>query len=562
MRVDRLRCRDLVILLALLLFAGRAESGILAHVMPRLYILAVGINTYAGLSVTFAREDAEALARAFKSNKMFAGVDAFVLGDNEASRDAIEETFEKIAGEASPNDLFVFFFAGVSVAEETRDQEFYLVPAGVSLDWNSDHSRAEILAAVRPKSISGGVLKAWCLRIQARHQLILLDANFTDRLVTSLTAKIQTEGTELLELGRRRMEVFGSIGLSRESSGCRHGVLTCQVLKGLRGEADAFPRDGRITAEELEIFVRSRLLVGGEGFPSTMVAASNIGGDFPLAAAPMASSPAAAGTQRGFQRPDDAPPQKALGSDPAPGRNYALLIATDEYDSWPHLSNPVSDARAIDRELHDIYGFKTQLVENPTMEQMIALLREYLKMKFGDDDQLLIFIAGHGAYDELTDEGFTVARDSPRNDSSHIKYISHNTLRDIAEHIKSKHILVVLDVCFGGAFDGVGSHRGNEAEYAEISVEQFTQRKMKYTTRLYLTSGGREYVPDGRPGQHSPFARKFLEALRSDGGRRGYLTVGAIKEYLEKITPEPRGGEFGSNEPGSDFVLVPKLGQQ
>ena len=97
-----------------------------------------------------------------------------------------------------------------------------------------------------------------------------------------------------------------------------------------------------------------------------------------------------------------------------------------------------------------------------------------------------------------------------------------------------------------------------EDEYAEVSPLEFKARKIIYKSRRYLTSGGKEYVPDGRPGQYSPFARKISEALRSYGGKEGYLTIGKILQYVEKVTPEPRAGEFGDNEPSGDFVLIKK----
>ncbi|MBZ4171027.1 hypothetical protein JYG45_24325, partial [Escherichia fergusonii] len=72
----------------------------------------------------------------------------------------------------------------------------------------------------------------------------------------------------------------------------------------------------------------------------------------------------------------------------------------------------------------------------------------------------------------------------------------------------------------------------------------------------YLTSGGKEYVPDGRPGQHSPFARKFLEALSTYGGADRILTYKEILGVVESVIPEPRYGEFGDNQPGSDFIFI------
>ena len=47
-------------------------------------------------------------------------------------------------------------------------------------------------------------------------------------------------------------------------------------------------------------------------------------------------------------------------------RDYALLFATDVYDEWEDLSNPVYDATAIEKELREKYGFETELVLNET----------------------------------------------------------------------------------------------------------------------------------------------------------------------------------------------------
>jgi len=117
----------------------------------------------------------------------------------------------------------------------------------------------------------------------------------------------------------------------------------------------------------------------------------------------------------------------------------------------------------------------------------------------------------------------------------------------------------VLDVCFGGTFDPlIAAVRDRGGSYAGIDDATFIARKMRYRTRRYVTSGGKEYVSDGVPGRHSPFARKLLEALRSGGGEDGILTLNEIHKYLERVAPEPRGGEFGSNEPGSDFLFISK----
>jgi len=46
--------------------------------------------------------------------------------------------------------------------------------------------------------------------------------------------------------------------------------------------------------------------------------------------------------------------------------DYALIFATDQYEYWSDLVNPVFDSRTIGEELKLRYGFKVEIVENPT----------------------------------------------------------------------------------------------------------------------------------------------------------------------------------------------------
>jgi hypothetical protein len=237
----------------------------------------------------------------------------------------------------------------------------------------------------------------------------------------------------------------------------------------------------------------------------------------------------------------------------------ALIFATNIYDSFSELVNPVIDASTIAEELKDNYFVDAEVIVNPTLSQTIEKIREYAKYQYSATDNLLILFAGHGIYDEVFKEGYVISRDSKSDDVAKTSYLSHSNLRTMINNIPCNHILLVMDVCFGGTFDPIIASKSRAADlYAEVTNEEFIQRKQKYKTRLYLTSGGKEYVPDGRPGHHSPFARKFLEALRNYGGPDGLLTINEIIQFIEKVEPQPRFGEFGDNEPGSDFLLIAK----
>lgn len=239
------------------------------------------------------------------------------------------------------------------------------------------------------------------------------------------------------------------------------------------------------------------------------------------------------------------------------GSDYALIIATNDYDEITDLTNPIFDAGVIADELTKNYGFNVQTLLNPTQIELYTALRAYNKKIFSEHDQLFIFIAGHGEYDDVFQEGYLVTKDSRKSDDVKSTYISHSNLRTIINNINCEHILLVMDVCFGGTFDPIIARRGGD-DYNAIDKDEFIHRKLQYKTRLYVTSGGKEYVPDGRPGAHSPFARKFIEALRNYGGSDQILTLNELSSYVEKVTPEPRKGEFGDNEPGSDFLFIKK----
>jgi hypothetical protein len=240
-------------------------------------------------------------------------------------------------------------------------------------------------------------------------------------------------------------------------------------------------------------------------------------------------------------------------------KDYALFFATDKYDNWGDLVNPIYDANTVAMELKEKYGFEVEVVENATQEDILIKIKDYSGRNYKPQDQLLVFFAGHGHFDEGFGEGYVVAKNSLESDKAKTTYISHSNLRSYINNIACKHILLTMDVCFGGTLDPAIARMRALESLDELTDNEFLARKLSKRTRRYITSGGKEYVSDGIQGKHSPFAARIIEALRTRGGEDGILTIGEILPYLEKIKDhEPRSGEFGDNEKGSDFVFVSK----
>ena len=248
--------------------------------------------------------------------------------------------------------------------------------------------------------------------------------------------------------------------------------------------------------------------------------------------------------------------------------DYALLFGVNSYehfDPWHKLNNPIPDAEAIGNELKNRYGFTVEVVSDPSRDDILTKIDAYARQQYNDNDQLLIFFAGHGYYEERNNigMGYLVARDTlpPEADRGKSSYIPHGDLRERIESIGCEHIFLIVDACFSGAFDPPVNQfnraRGVNGIPNNVTKRQFIKQSLAYKTRWYLTSGGKEYVSDGRPNQHSPFTRRVLDALRSGGGgKHGILTLEDIGRYVEKATPQPRAGEFGTNAPGSNFLFI------
>ncbi|MEQ8905126.1 caspase family protein [Ekhidna sp.] len=236
-------------------------------------------------------------------------------------------------------------------------------------------------------------------------------------------------------------------------------------------------------------------------------------------------------------------------------QDYALLFGINKYDNWSDLVNPGYDVEAIGKELEERYGFKVEIVRDAEQDQVMTKLREYAQINYKPQDQLFIFFAGHGQYDDVFGEGFLVAKNSLRNDVSKNSYISHNRIRSNINNIPCEHIFLGMDVCFGGTFDPLLAS-SRSAAYEVTNDREYLVRKLSKKTRKYLTSGSKEYVSDGVAGSHSPFARNLIEALKSNGGEDRILILDEIKSYMERLKSTPRFGSFGSDENGSDFVFI------
>jgi hypothetical protein len=133
-------------------------------------------------------------------------------------------------------------------------------------------------------------------------------------------------------------------------------------------------------------------------------------------------------------------------------------------------------------------------------------------------------------------------------------------LGDTVDRLGVPHILIVLDVCYGGSFKDRNHPSAYTTENLDTpqSSDVVIATKMKSASRLYIASGGLRQAYDGDPGRHSPFARVFLKTLREYGGQEHLIDLGKLDGALYGLCPHPYTGTFGTQQEGEDFIFVPK----
>src|SRR4029079_13013874 len=143
----------------------------------------------------------------------------------------------------------------------------------------------------------------------------------------------------------------------------------------------------------------------------------------------------------------------------------------------------------------------------------------------------------------------------------------HALLARRIDGIPCKHIFLVLDSCFGGAmasaFTGPAAESTSPVTGAGGSdtepENELLNVLLQFRTRRFLTSGGTEYVSDGVPGHHSPFANKLLSSFGVNPQNSSFYTVSELiprVKFTNPYQPIILYDSWPSNESRSEFFFV------
>jgi formylglycine-generating enzyme required for sulfatase activity len=187
------------------------------------------------------------------------------------------------------------------------------------------------------------------------------------------------------------------------------------------------------------------------------------------------------------------------------------------------------------------------------------VLRDLVATKVDKGDNVFIYYAGHGWYDNILESGHWVTTEASKSPGT---FLDNNTIYKFIAALDKKgaqHILLVSDSCFAGAF--IKEHRAVETDIND----RYFQEKYSKPSRNILTSGGIEPVEDVGKGGHSVFAYYFLKALHDNP--HPYLSAKQLGVQVEELvtrnstqTPLSRFIHGVGDEGGQFFFIASSSG--
>ncbi|HOO98916.1 MAG TPA: caspase family protein [Bacteroidales bacterium] len=252
-------------------------------------------------------------------------------------------------------------------------------------------------------------------------------------------------------------------------------------------------------------------------------------------------------------RSDSPEPLEGEHSGPgsAVGKYFALLIAVNEYKDpgIVSLDNPVSDAEGLYSTITTFYSFDPQniiFLKNPDRSEIIIAFDEISK-KITRDDNLLIFYAGHGLWDNKKRLGYWLPADAGRSNTAF--WIYNSTIQDLIKSIPARHTLLIADACFSGSIF--------KTRKAFSDAPQSIEKLYDLPSRKAMTSGMMTEVPD-----KSVFLEYLNRRLREN--TETYLSSQDLFTSFREavLNNSPNTPQYGiiqdTGDEGGDFIFVRK----
>jgi hypothetical protein len=231
----------------------------------------------------------------------------------------------------------------------------------------------------------------------------------------------------------------------------------------------------------------------------------------------------------------------------------AFIIGINRYLGASPLSFAVNDATEVATLLIDNFSFPKENVtvlldENATKDCIMKSFLRYTNDDIDKDERIFVFFAGHGfTRTGIRGEiGYLVPYDADMSEFS--TFIRWDDLTRNAELVPAKHMLFIMDACYGGLAINRSLKPG--------SVRFLKDMMIRYSRQVLTAGKADEVVSDagGPLPKHSVFTGHLIEAITGKAANEnGVITANAVMAYVyEKVASDKdsRDGDFIFQAPG------------
>jgi len=243
------------------------------------------------------------------------------------------------------------------------------------------------------------------------------------------------------------------------------------------------------------------------------------------------------------------------------GEYHALVIGNSKYQFLPELKTAKNDAQQVSKMLKENYGFKVTTLLDASRYDILSVLNK-MREELTEDQNLLIYYAGHGDLDRVNQRGNWLPVDAEPDSTAN--WISNIQITDVLNAMSARQIMLVVDSCYSGTLTRAGLAR-LDSGMSPATRGKWIEKMAEKRSRVVLTSGGVAPVLDGGGGGHSVFARAFLNALEANQGvLEGQKLFQAVSSEVANSSatadfeqvPQYAPIKYAGHESG-DFFLVP-----
>ena len=241
---------------------------------------------------------------------------------------------------------------------------------------------------------------------------------------------------------------------------------------------------------------------------------------------------------------------------------YAILIGIDSYDSksgFSPLNYAANDAIALKNLLIQKCGFPAKNVKilinkEASREKILNALDDYSKEGISENSQLLVFFAGHGTTTGRNSNkrrGFLVPVDGDEEKLVSTA-ISMEELRNQSESFKSKHVLFLVDACYGG----LAQSREGKGQFSKAFIKNVWSQK---GSEIITAGSADETVLEAAEWQHSAFTKVLLDGIEkeeADTNNDGVLVTSELYGYIKQRVPYYAQQKGGKQTPQLDKFTV------